>query len=310
MLKLNVIGVLQDGTAPSAGVPANPALALEAPAGADFAVALKVLRPSGQPAELAGATLLLTLKKKAIDAQVLVARLGTAGVGGQAEFRFVPSDTQSLEAGFYAYDIWLTDAEGRHQVVPTSPFQLQQPVALPSVVGNVPFFPPANVASKLFLVAAPAFADAAIVHAAHAATGTNSFPGPVTNPDKPRNLTVTFDAGWDGGDVTVGGFDQFGQAISETFTATPGSTVTGSKVFASVATIVKAAVGVSAATASVGTGNKLGVAGKLVNATDALLLADNAAEPATVDATYHAFTPAVTLPNGVVSYVFITNVTE
>ncbi len=313
MLTIPITGVLPTDGLASAEVPANARQPLSAPLGSDFIVRLSVVQSDGMPANLVGGSILLTLKKKVTDFQVLVARLGTIEAGGRADFRFVPVDTKNLTPGNFAYDIWFTDTDGnRSALVPTSTFFLEASVGLPDTVGNVPFFPPvANVVTgKLFLIAAPAFADVAVVHAAHAATGANAFPGPVTNPDKPRNLTVTFDAGWDGGDVTVTGFDQFGEVVSETFTASPGATVTGSKVFASVATITKAAVGASAATASVGTGNKLGVLGKLVNATDALLLVDNAAEPATVDAAYNAFTPTVTLPNGLASYVFIANVTE
>lgn len=311
MLTLNVIGVLPDGTAPVAGVPANTALALAAPAGADFAVALQVVTPANQPVPLAGSTLLLTLKKRATDAQVVVARLGTVTGMGTASFRFVPADTYNLEPGMYAYDVWLTDTDGvRSRLVDPAVFQVQQAVGLPSTVGNVPFFPPATTATRMFLVAAPAFADPAAVHAAHPANGANTWPGPITNPDKPRNATVTFPVGWDGGNVTVNGFDQFGAQVSEVFTSAPGSTVVGSKIFASVSSITKAATGATANAASVGTGDKLGIAGHLADTAAALLIVDNAAEPATLDATYNGFTPSVTLPNGVASYVLIAAVTE
>lgn len=162
--------------------------------------------------------------------------------------------------------------------------------------------------AKVFVVAVPALADLVAVHAAFAGNdASNTFPGPITNPDVPRNLQVALASGWDGGDVTAVGTDQFDAAVTETFTTGSGVTRVGVKVFKTVTSLTKATVGASAAAATVGIGNKLGITGVLVDTTSAVLLCDNTGEPATLDATYDAFTPT-TLPNGAFSYALIANV--
>ncbi len=162
--------------------------------------------------------------------------------------------------------------------------------------------------AKVFTVLTPAASDIAAVHAAHLASGANTFPGPITNPDKPRNAVVDFSAGWDGGNVTVNGTDQFNAVINEVFTAVPATTVVGAKIFKTVTSITKATVGTTGS-ASVGTGDKLGFAGKLVDAVNAALLVDNAAEGATLDVTNNGFLPT-TVPDGLVSYLLLANVKE
>ncbi len=106
----------------------------------------------------------------------------------------------------------------------------------------------------------PATASTTACHALFAGNdASNDFPGPFTNPDTARTLVVDFQASWDGGDVTVLGQDQWGGPQSETFTAAPGSTVAGTKVFGSTTSATKGAVGVNAAAASIGTGTTLGL---------------------------------------------------
>jgi len=96
------------------------------------------------------------------------------------------------------------------------------------------------------------------VHAAFAGNdAANLFPGPLTQPVEPRNLEVVAGAGYDGGALTVVGTAEDKQtAQTEVITPTAGSTVKGAKVFGSITSITKAAVGASAATATVKTGNK------------------------------------------------------
>jgi hypothetical protein len=130
---------------------------------------------------------------------------------------------------------------------------------------------------------------------------SNNFPGPFSAPGRSRNLRVTFGAGYDGGNVTVNGQDQFGTAISETFVANPGATVVGVKVFATVLSATKSAVGANGAGASIGTGDKLGLGNALTNAVGALSV-NGLTEAATFDATYSAVTPT-TLPDGARTYV-------
>jgi hypothetical protein len=66
-------------------------------------------------------------------------------------------------------------------------------------------------------------------------------------------------SGWDGGNVVVTGTDQWGGAQTETFTTGSDVTRLGTKVFATVDSAVKSAVGASAAGATIGTGEILGL---------------------------------------------------
>lgn len=143
MLVHELTGVLEDGTKPrSSGVPVNPRKALSVPVAADWSAQISIVTPLGSSVNLAGATLLLTIKKRASDAP-LVSRLATLG-GTGGTFTFVPIDTRNLEPGYYVYDVWLTDSGGnRSAVVPLSPLHLEAAVGLPGQLGNVPFFPPA-----------------------------------------------------------------------------------------------------------------------------------------------------------------------
>lgn len=163
--------------------------------------------------------------------------------------------------------------------------------------------------AKLFLLSAPAAANLTGVHAALAATAANLFPGPITNPPIIRNLVVDFSAGWDGGNVTIVGTDQFSDApVTEVFAAVPATTVVGLKIFRTVFSITKGIIG-TAGTASVGVGGKLGIQGKLLNTADALLFANNVIEAATLDATFNGYVPT-TAPNGAVNFMLLANVKE
>lgn len=158
---------------------------------------------------------------------------------------------------------------------------------------------------KIDTLAAPAAKSTTAVHANvfGDAAGPVSVTTAITNPAVPRNLTATFGATFDGGDVTVSGTDQFGNAITETFAVATGTTVVGSKAFATVTSIAYAGGGVgthSTNVVSIGTGDKLGLSTKAANAF-AILLTDGVSEAVTVDATNSTFTPA-TVANGAHNY--------
>ncbi len=148
-----------------------------------------------------------------------------------------------------------------------------------------------------FQVSAPAAADDDVVHAALAGTAAVTFPGPIVSPDVPRNLSLVMGSGYDGGTVTVTGTDVFNNVLTESFVGASGVTRTGSKIFKTVTGIVKAAVGVNAATVKVGTGDKLGVTAAL-SAAVGILLVDGVAEAATIDATNGSFLPGTHLADG------------
>lgn len=147
----------------------------------------------------------------------------------------------------------------------------------------------------------PAAASTTAVHAARAGNNaTNLFPGPITNPAIPRNLTATAAASYDGGALTIVGTDQFNRVITEVITPVPSSTVVGNKAFKTVTSITKAAVGANAATVSVGTGVKLGLPVK-VKAPVHSFAANGTAEAGTLDVTNQTITPT-TAPNGTNDY--------
>jgi hypothetical protein len=149
----------------------------------------------------------------------------------------------------------------------------------------------------------PAAASATAVHAGFAGNdASNDYPGPFTDPDVPRNVTATFAASWDGGDVTVVGTDQFGAAQSEVLASNAGGSTTGAKVFKTVTSATKGAVGSAADTASIGTGTVLGLGVRLLGLTGNLLFADGVGEAGTWDVANSSVDPT-TAPNASVAYV-------
>lgn len=113
----------------------------------------------------------------------------------------------------------------------------------------------------------------------------------------PRNLRCVFAALWDGGDITVVGTNQFGEAQTEVIADNAGNTVVGEKVWKTVTSISKQAVGATANTVTVGTGDKLACGKVKVNNAFAQLLTDGAAEAVTIDVANSGFTPT-TVPDG------------
>lgn len=142
--------------------------------------------------------------------------------------------------------------------------------------------------------------SATAVHAAYAGNNaTNAFPGPITNPAIPRNLSAVAAAGYDGGALTIVG-TRFGVAQTEVITPVAASTVYGVKVFDTVASITKAAVGAAAAAVSVGTGDLIGLDFYPENVSPVaymLMVAGVTEAASTVAASIAAFTPT-TVPAG------------
>lgn len=104
----------------------------------------------------------------------------------------------------------------------------------------------------------------------------------ITNPDVPRNLTITTGAtvaDIAAGNVTIYGTNVEGKAISETFTMSDNlnGSVTGNKAFKTVTSVVFPAADGTDATISVGVGSKLGLNHKLVpNKTSIVVVQDTA----------------------------------
>jgi hypothetical protein len=152
----------------------------------------------------------------------------------------------------------------------------------------------------------PAAKSATAVHASVLATAANLFPGPITNPVTPRNLSAVAAATYDGGSITIVGTDQFDKAQTEVIAAVANSTVYGTKIFKTVTSITKAAIGVAAAGCSIGTGDKIGVNFNVANSTG-LMYVGGVLEAVTVDPVADAWT-ATSVPNGALSFVALLNV--
>lgn len=153
----------------------------------------------------------------------------------------------------------------------------------------------------------PAAKSATAVHAAVAGNAAaNLFPGPITNPASPRNLSAVAAASYDGGALTIVGTNQFDKAQTEVITPVAASTVYGTKIFKTVSSITKATVGANAAAVSVGTGDKIGVTYNVANSTG-LMYVGGVLEAVTVDPVADAWT-ATSVPNGALSFVALLNV--
>lgn len=113
---------------------------------------------------------------------------------------------------------------------------------------------PADSADRMYQLLATGLEsapDPAVVHPGFAAKDPINIPGPFTNPDVPRYLTLTFGDLWDAGDITVTGTNSNGALQSEQFTAAPGKTVVGVKDFKTVSAVSKALSTAGAAIASI-----------------------------------------------------------
>lgn len=157
-------------------------------------------------------------------------------------------------------------------------------------------------------VAAFYFQDlAATAVAAHAVVQEGAalaFPGPFTQPATPRSLSVAFAAGWQGGDVTIIGTDQFGRVQSETIADNAGNTVEGVKIFRTITSASKELIAGTTDTCTLQTGLKIGIPVPLLGGWGIQLVDGVAALPTAWDATYHSFTSA-TAPNGAHDYTII-----
>lgn len=167
----------------------------------------------------------------------------------------------------------------------------------------------AGIALKSLLFTNPAAANTSAVHAAVQESAANAFPGPITNPPgiAGRNITATFAAGWGGGDITIVGTDQFGNAQTEVIADTAGSTVAGSKIFKTVTSISKETAAGTTDDVTIGYGTKIGVPFQFT--TSSFVIQTDAGPPAvldsaTLDTTYFAFTTA-TAPNGTRDFLFV-----
>jgi hypothetical protein len=102
--------------------------------------------------------------------------------------------------------------------------------------------------------------NAVLADTAMANGETTEVTAGITDPDEPRNLTVTGNDANVAGDVVIEGTNQGGEAITETIVASGTSTVAGNKAFATVTSITLPAYDTAdTERIRVGTGAKLGL---------------------------------------------------
>ncbi len=158
-----------------------------------------------------------------------------------------------------------------------------------------------NVATTLTAtddLGVPSAANATAIHAAFEGNaGSNNYPGPFSNPDVSRTLTVVFAGGWDGGNVTVTGTDQFNAPATEIFNSNPGNTVKGVTAFKTVTSATKGAVGINPAAASIGSGDALGLLKALAQPVGVLSM-NQENEAAKWDGAKSTVLPKTNMPDG------------
>jgi hypothetical protein len=164
--------------------------------------------------------------------------------------------------------------------------------------------------ATLIFLGAPAAAAAANVHAAlRGDAAANKFPGPIGAVGAPRNVSATFGANWDGGDIKVTGVNHFGETQTEVLTGAPGTLVAGTKVWAKVTSIEKTAVGVDADptnTVTIGTDVLIGVPYRIPAHTPFLLFCDSIGEAGVYDYVHQAIT-TTTAPDGTKVFMLLVN---
>ena len=122
-------GLFDDGSTQASSLPTNARTTLQVPLGVNATIAVQVLTPSGGVYPIGAATLVLTVKKKALEDNKIQK---TAVIAGNiATFTIVPADTKNLLPGAYIYDVWMTLGGLRNPVVPLSPFVLLSSVTPP-----------------------------------------------------------------------------------------------------------------------------------------------------------------------------------
>lgn len=108
---------------------------VEVPRGSNKVIALVVVDQDGNPVDLTGSTVTLTVRT-ALGTAVALSKTATFSdpVTGRAEVNLVPADTVDLTAGSYTYDVWVVfptlPSATKYQIVPPSAFVVAQPVGV------------------------------------------------------------------------------------------------------------------------------------------------------------------------------------
>lgn len=148
----------------------------------------------------------------------------------------------------------------------------------------------------------PAATSANNCVASTAASAANALTLADATPDFPRNVTATFAALWDGGDIVLVGLDHTGAPATETLASNAGSTRAGVVAWKSITSASKTVVGATANAVTLGYTNVFGIGAKPLVAGSQLCFHDGVGEASTLDATNGTIAPT-TAPNGTVDYV-------
>jgi hypothetical protein len=105
--------------------------------GSSKLLSLDVVSKDGKPFPINGATLWFSVKRQITDPLPLFQKSSrdsaqiaiTAPDVGKAEIYLLPSDTQSLDARTYVFDVWIELSTGeRYLLVPPSDFRVERSV--------------------------------------------------------------------------------------------------------------------------------------------------------------------------------------
>ena len=124
-MRIEVTGVLEDGTPRRAGVPINPRTTLSVPRGVDLELVVTVVTPLGAAVNLedGSTSVVFTLKRRSQEEARITKT--AAKSGNRATFLITPAELKRLQPGLFSWDVLLTKGGLRDAVIPLSPFKLQ-----------------------------------------------------------------------------------------------------------------------------------------------------------------------------------------
>jgi len=134
-MKVDLTGIVEDGTPRGPGVPADPRTTISTPQGSTVSLHVQVLRSCGAPVNLdgEGIGLVLSIGSRSWPYQVppYVEKVATImdAAHGRAEFNLGPGCLWLMHPGQYAYDIWLTYGGARYDIIPASAWMVLASVA-------------------------------------------------------------------------------------------------------------------------------------------------------------------------------------
>jgi hypothetical protein len=136
-MKIELLGVVRDGSPRAGHIPANSARTLEWPLGEAGEIAVTVVREDGSAVSLEPTDRVVISVKKTSQQSGRTPGFRKEGTRTPPDARnrvvltVEPTDTRAMLPGRFVYDCWLVRADGRHQLVPLSAFLLGPAATLP-----------------------------------------------------------------------------------------------------------------------------------------------------------------------------------